>query len=63
MKKSPATENTNELYEKLMRGFVPSPFISSDWQMQGGLYHQYSAYENNDSCPSGTSSTIRLIAL
>lgn len=63
MKKSHSDTNTNELYDNLMKGYEPSSFITTDWQMQGGVYRQYSEYENNDSCPSGTSGSIRSIIL
>lgn len=63
MKKSHSDTSTNELYDNLMKGYEPSPFITTDWQMQGGVYRQYSEYENNDSCPSGTIGSIRSIIL
>lgn len=63
MKKSHSDTSTNELYDNLMKGYEPSSFITTDWQMQGGVYRQYSEYENNDSCPSGTSGSIRSIIL
>ena len=61
MEENQSKGRTNELYDNLMKGFEPSPFISTDWQMQSGVYRQYSEYDNNDSCPSGTSGSIRPI--
>ena len=63
MKESQSEVSINEIYDNIMKGYEPSPFISTDWQMQGGVYRQYSEYENNDSCPSGTSGSIRSIIL
>lgn len=61
MEENQSKGRTNELYDNLMKGFEPSPFTSTDWQMQSGVYRQYSEYKNNDSCPSGTSGSIRSI--
>lgn len=63
MEKNHPNVDARELYDNLMKGYEPSPYVSSDWQMQGGMYRQYSEYENNDSCPSGTSGSIRSIIL
>lgn len=53
----------NEMYSNLMRGYEPSPSVNNGWQMEGGVYRQYSAFENNESCPSGTDGSLRAITL
>ena len=63
MKESQSEVSINVIYDNIMKGYEPSPFISADWQMQGGVYRQYSEYENNDSCPSVTIGSIRSIIL
>jgi len=56
-------DNTVELYNKLMNGFEPSPYVSTEWEMQDGIYRQYSAYENNTFSSSGTNSSIIAVSL
>lgn len=63
MEKNQITEETNVLFDQLMKGYEPSPFLTSNWPMQDGVYREYSEYENNDSCPSGTSGSVKSIAL
>lgn len=63
MKENQSELSLSKIYDNMMKDYEPSPFISTDWQMQGGVYRQYSEYENNDSCPSGTSGSIRSIIL
>lgn len=54
-------DNIQTEYDRLMRDYQSSDFIRRDWQMKNGVYEQYSAYDNNDSCPSGTNDTIKAL--
>ncbi len=48
-----------QMYEQLMNGFTPDKSVETVWPMKDGMYLQYSAYETNDICLSGTSDSIR----
>lgn len=63
MKEKKHSIETQQLYNGFMKGYESTKYVNSDWQMQGGIYRQYSVYEDNDSCTSGTNSSIKSIIL
>lgn len=48
-------------YGKLMHGFNSLQFIKSDWELEDGLYRQYSAYDYSVPCVSGASGSIKAV--
>ena len=54
-------EDRTVLFSELMKDYHPSEFISKEWPMKDGLYQQYSGFENDVECPSGTHSSIVML--
>lgn len=41
-------------FMSLMKDYQPSEYINKEWPMKDGMYQQYSAFENEVQCTSGT---------
>ena len=48
-------------YEKIMDGYEPSQYVNKEWPMKDGMYQQYSAFEDDVQCTSGTQSSIVML--
>ncbi len=54
-------KNLIESYDQLMKGYKPSQYVNQSWPMKDGMYQQYSAFEDDVQCASGThKSTVML---
>lgn len=50
-----------QVFSELMEGYQPSEYVNKEWPMKDGMYQQYSAFENDVQCTSGThTSTLML---
>lgn len=45
-------------YDGMMKGYEPSKYVNQDWPMKDGMYLQYSAFENDVQCTTGTHASI-----
>lgn len=54
-------DSVTDLYEKMMNGYNPGPFIQREWEMKDGLYVQYSAYKEKTPVQSGIACTIKAL--
>ena len=55
------SQNNKKAYEKIMKGYSPSPYINTEWDMQNGFYKQYSLYDENCVSVSGTINSIKAL--
>lgn len=51
----------NKSYDQLMKDYKPSQYINQDWPMKDGMYQQYSAFEDDVQCASGTHTSIVML--
>lgn len=49
------------VFDKILKEYEPSKFVQTEWEMQDGLYVQYSAYENNAPCVVGDIHSLSLV--
>lgn len=54
-------ENIQRAFSELMKGYHPSEYVSQEWPMKDGMYQQYSAFENDVQCASGTNTSIIML--
>lgn len=43
-----------------MKDYQPSDCVSKGWPMKDGMYQQYSAFENDIQCTSGTQTQLKM---
>ena len=48
-------------FDELMKGYQPSEYVNTEWPMKDGMYQQYSAFENDVQCASGTHTSIIML--
>ena len=46
-------------FKQFVDGYEKSPYLSTEWPMENGLYKQYSAFEHSEPIVSGTTSSIK----
>lgn len=39
------SQNNQDAYEKMMKDYTPSQYVNTEWEMQNGIYKQYSLYD------------------
>ena len=54
-------KNLTQTLAELMKDYQPSEFVNKEWPMKDGMYQQYSAFENDVQCTSGTHTSIVMI--
>ena len=59
--KESSSKSTREVYDNLMNGYTPSPYVNTEWKQQNGFYQQYSVYDENCTSVSGTVNTIKAL--
>lgn len=55
------SKNIQEAYEKLTKEYTPSQYVNTEWEMQNGFYKQYSVYDEDCVCVSGTVNSIKAL--
>lgn len=55
------SRNNKEAYKRIMKGFCPSQYVNPEWEMQNGIYKQYSLYDDNCVSVSGTINSIKAL--
>ena len=55
------SQNNQEAYEKMMKDYSPSPYVNTEWEMQNGIYKQYSVYDENSVSVTGTANSIKAL--
>lgn len=43
-----------QAFSEMMKDYKPSEYVTREWPMKDGMYQQYSAYESDVQCTSGT---------
>lgn len=54
-------KDIKELYADMMSGYEDSPLMNREWPMKDGMYQQYSAFETDVKCSSGTNQSITML--
>ncbi len=54
-------KNLTESCDRLMKDYKPSQYVNQNWPMKDGMYQQYSAFEDDVQCVSGTSKSIVML--
>ncbi len=54
-------KNLTESYDRLMKDYKPSQYVNQNWPMKDGMYQQYSAFEDDVQCASGTNKSIVML--
>lgn len=44
--------------KSFLEGFKSSEYTETEWQNSDGMYHQYSAFIENKTCPMGSISVL-----
>lgn len=60
-KSSSGKDSLLSVFDKIIKEYEPSKFVQTEWEMQDGLYVQYSAYENNTPCVVGDIHSLSLV--
>lgn len=55
------SQNNQDAYEKMMKDYTPSQYVNTEWEMQNGIYKQYSLYDDNCVSVSGTVNSIKAL--
>ena len=55
------SQKNQEAYEKTMKNYSPSPYVNTEWEMQNGIYKQYSVYDENCVSVTGTINSIKAL--
>ena len=50
-----------QTFSELMKDYQPSEYINKEWPMKDGMYQQYSAFENDVQCTSGTHTSFIML--
>lgn len=48
-----------EAFKQFVDGYQKSPYISTEWPLENGLYKQYSAFDRSEPIVSGTTGSIK----
>lgn len=54
-------QDLTKAYSEFMTGYQPSDYVTKEWPMKDGMYQQYSAFENDVQCASGTHTSIVML--
>ena len=54
-------KDLDKSYDQLMKDYKPSKYVNQDWPMKDGMYQQYSAFEDDVQCSSGTYKSILVL--
>ncbi len=60
-KSTSGNDNLLSVFDKIIKEYEPSKFVQTEWEMQDGLYVQYSAYKNNTPCVVGDIHSLSLV--
>lgn len=56
----PQTKIT-KAYSELCNGYHPSPYVNTEWPMKDGMFQQYSGFEDDSPCSTGTLNSIVIL--
>ena len=56
-----AEKTITDMYAEMMSDYEGSPMVNRDWPMKDGMYQQYSAFETDVNCTSGTHKSITML--
>ena len=55
------SNDLQQTYSDLMKGYQPSDYVNKEWPMKDGMYQQYSAFDSDIQCSSGTHTSIIML--
>lgn len=50
-----------QTFVEMTKVYQSSDFVDKEWPMKDGMYQQYSAFENDVQCASGTQTSIVML--
>lgn len=56
-----AEKTIEEFYVDMMSGYESTSLMNREWPMKDGMYQQYSAFETDVHCVSGTHQSITML--